>query len=475
MKPINPVSLRFFAFFLLIGSLLAGTAGAITIPTGLPTALNAYIPVNGVTATSSYQIYAYSTPFNAEIGNYLTFNGFSGVVCPTWGESSNSIWINTIVCSPNGMNNGILYIGLQASTSNTYFGNAIANVGEAPQLSPSYAEYDNGANVFTEYCNFASAECSWLSHTTGGGGSIAYSDGAKITNGGSAGGSFEYSTIGVNTIQNIADVFCSDCAFPDFNYYGFAVMIGTLDSGDTYPVPNAGSGYSCAVRNDLGFFLEWNGGNTGGTGGYQNFNGLITCYWSRGNQNEIFNYVSQQTASDTGETKQNAQFGFGAGEQNGGESAFTYIFPYFRIRTAPPSYTMPLITFGSPFTTSSTTSTSTTSTTSTTTTTTSTSTTSTTSTTTTIPYANTPNAGILGIVLSFFRIPLAGVLLLVLAWGLAYMFSRRYFIAFLITSLVSYLEVYIIAISFISIIIAIALTTLTMFIWIYESRQHKRQ
>jgi len=54
---------------------------------------------------------------------------------------------------PNGIPaNGTITIYLQVSSSTALDG---VYTGEAPQLSSTYAQYDNGANVFTNYWNFA--------------------------------------------------------------------------------------------------------------------------------------------------------------------------------------------------------------------------------------------------------------------------------------------------------------------------------
>ncbi|MGC8730255.1 MAG: hypothetical protein ACP5RP_02655 [Candidatus Micrarchaeia archaeon] len=78
----------------------------------------------------------------------------NGTIIPSWLESGNSnrstrtiYWLK--------INNGIpasssiiIYIGFANKTTNLF--NA-QTVGEAPQLSPVYAEYDNGANIFPYY------------------------------------------------------------------------------------------------------------------------------------------------------------------------------------------------------------------------------------------------------------------------------------------------------------------------------------
>ena len=48
-----------------------------------------------------------------------------------------------------------MYLGFAAKTTNLLSNSGTSGIGEAPQLSPTYAEYDDGASVFSFYDNFA--------------------------------------------------------------------------------------------------------------------------------------------------------------------------------------------------------------------------------------------------------------------------------------------------------------------------------
>ncbi|MGC8479198.1 MAG: hypothetical protein ACP5M9_00820 [Candidatus Micrarchaeia archaeon] len=93
----------------------------------------------------------------------------NGTIIPSWleGNVTNEANSNSLYTSTNTIywlriipanaflaanTTNTIYMGF-APTSNSLF-NA-QTTGEAPQLSPSYAEYDNGANVFMNYWNFA--------------------------------------------------------------------------------------------------------------------------------------------------------------------------------------------------------------------------------------------------------------------------------------------------------------------------------
>ena len=92
----------------------------------------------------------------------------NGTIIPSWleGNVTNEANSNSLYTSTNTIywlriipantflaanTTNTIYMGF-ASTSNNLFNTQIT--GEAPQLSPSYAEYDDGANVFINYWNF---------------------------------------------------------------------------------------------------------------------------------------------------------------------------------------------------------------------------------------------------------------------------------------------------------------------------------
>jgi hypothetical protein len=93
--------------------------------------------------------------FSGLAGNVVVYNSISGALMPAWVESGSVIWVNllgnTIAASSSA--NGIYYFGFGSPSTNFLIsGN---NIGEAPQLSPTYAQYDNGNSVFNFYDNFA--------------------------------------------------------------------------------------------------------------------------------------------------------------------------------------------------------------------------------------------------------------------------------------------------------------------------------
>ena len=152
-----------------------GTVAGTSI-SGKPSVLTTYEPITITNTQSS----ATPSPFQQMVnftssdpgfssiatGNFgqnVEFFYYNGTVIPSWLEnytSTNAIWWLKIAAIPSGSSETI-YVGFAPTSTNLF--NTV-NDGEAPQLScpnPSdtascstYAEYDDGVNVFNEYANF---------------------------------------------------------------------------------------------------------------------------------------------------------------------------------------------------------------------------------------------------------------------------------------------------------------------------------
>ena len=147
------------------------------------------ITVASSSATSNAQVMltfnalAYQSYLSGSLQNIYVYNSISGNTIPAWIEgnilneqqttslntaSNVIIWLNdpnaNIISTSADTN---YYIGV-GGTGTDFFvsGN---NIGEAPQLSSSYAEYDNGNSVFNFYDNFSGTTLSskWTVVTSG--------------------------------------------------------------------------------------------------------------------------------------------------------------------------------------------------------------------------------------------------------------------------------------------------------------------
>jgi len=90
----------------------------------------------------------FTTTYNSNPNIYSWYEGqenLNGVTCDVW-------WLNLPNIIPANSNITIyMYVG---NSSANYYQQYYPYVGEAPQLSPTYAEYDNGNYVFNYYWNF---------------------------------------------------------------------------------------------------------------------------------------------------------------------------------------------------------------------------------------------------------------------------------------------------------------------------------
>ena len=180
-----------------------------TTPSTIPSGIQYYVPINLTNSQST------ATPANFQ--QMLTFNALSictpalcaphlnnteffyanGTVIPSWLESgagiTNNYGSNDIASSSNviawvklapsgfipASGSNTIYMGFAANTVNL-FSNTIT--GEAPQLSSTYAEYDDGASVFTNYWNFNGTTLSSpFTSVIGTDGSVSVNNGLSIT------------------------------------------------------------------------------------------------------------------------------------------------------------------------------------------------------------------------------------------------------------------------------------------------------
>jgi hypothetical protein len=160
---------------------------------------------------SSLQAYfnQYGINLNSNLSNMRIL--YNGQYVPAWIESINNdtaiIWMKTPVSIPA---NSSISLSLNAGPSFNFDG---VYWGEAPQLSPTYGQYDNGASVFNYYTNFAgtSLPAGWTSKVGSSGGTVIVNNGVKLnTVGGNSANynasiSYDYTNILPSSKQIIVD------------------------------------------------------------------------------------------------------------------------------------------------------------------------------------------------------------------------------------------------------------------------------
>ena len=161
------------------GNVVENTTGTVagTSIAGKPSVLISYEPLtitntqNTATPSPFQQMVNFTSSdpgwtsmSTSNFGQNVEFFYYNGTVIPSWLEnytSTNAIWWLKIAAISGGSSETV-YVGFAPTTINLF--NTV-NDGEAPQLTcpnPSdtascstYAEYDDGKNVFTQYDNYA--------------------------------------------------------------------------------------------------------------------------------------------------------------------------------------------------------------------------------------------------------------------------------------------------------------------------------
>ena len=327
-----------------------------TVPSAESSLTSYCIPVTiaSSSATSNAQVMltfnalAYQSYLSGSLQNIYVYNSISGNTIPAWIEgnilneqqttslntaSNVIIWLNdpnaNIISTSADTN---YYIGV-GSTSTNFFtsGN---NIGEAPQLSSTYAEYDNGVQVFpTLYENFegTSLPSGWAQYST----YTAWSVNNGIT-AGTGGAGFPQTTAttyGDNALQ-ILDIYGGS---PNGNQ-GMGYLYGCGEnSGVCTPAQVTGWLSPVSVLG-LSAGSDVNGIYTL-TGNYYTGNEIFSTWWQSSSAADFYvNYV--QSGSTITTNLPSAQTSIGLGGNNAPIS-----ITWLRIRIAPPNGVMPATTF----------------------------------------------------------------------------------------------------------------------------------
>jgi len=123
--------------------------------------------------------------YNGSFANF-EFTYENGTVIPAWIESNNSgillIWVKLI--SIQALSFLTIYLDIFSSNDNLLNSTGKVGIGEAPQLSSIYGEYDDGASVFNFYDNFAGTSLNtnkWTNNIANSGGTLTINNGMSYT------------------------------------------------------------------------------------------------------------------------------------------------------------------------------------------------------------------------------------------------------------------------------------------------------
>ncbi len=296
-----------------------------------------------VTVDLSY----YSSFLNADLSNTFFSSDTAGsTVLNSWLESGNTYpftSVNFWVVLPNGIAaNSSTTIYLQVDLANANHFNT-TTTGEAPQLSSTYAEYDDGANVFNFYDNFAgtSLNTSKWSSNLGSGGTITVNNGLTISS------TTNYDTFvqSVNTYSNpqIVESYIT-ASTPTTNYERVAIFTGT-GSTTNENIVSAGYYYSNSYVNGHVWEIGYpSGGDRIST--TTSLSGIVGGVWvASGNEQLFYNYQNIISWTDTSQTFGSTYIGLDVAGVSGGYSA---TFQWVRTRAYPPNGVMPSISTSNP-------------------------------------------------------------------------------------------------------------------------------
>ena len=348
---------------LLIAMPFVNASGCGTLPSSV-SALTLYcIPANIVntqsTATPSgfqqmltFNALNYSSYLSGNLENIYVYNSLSGAQIPAWieGNSLNEqqttslntsanviIWVNlganTISASGSASQ---YYIGIGSTNTNFFLsGN---NIGEAPQLSPTYAEYDDGNNVFTNYWNFAgtSLPSGWTN--MGSATTTTVNNGVSMASGSGSGNDagWYYANYQI-PLNSVIEALYKDTGAGSTRGSSIGIGTGIYGGGirvEDYEItPAAGSAWGPYGIEGYASGYETSVGYTSGT-----LMMLSGAYYSTG-ATIYSNYQSILTESGTATTSDTYP--------NFGVYQDALFIQYMRVRAYPPNGVMPAASFGS--------------------------------------------------------------------------------------------------------------------------------
>lgn len=278
--------------------------------------ITSYIPIQ-ISTTLTNASLTYQQEIVHPTNNHSRYFYSNGTSIYAWIQDNNTTWLRL-----SGEINRTVYL---CSYSTFQLSND-SYMGEAPQLSPTYAEWDNGADVFSLYQNFAGT-------TVPNGWVDAYPSIVNISNG---------LTFWANSTvsNNVASIYAwyNMSIGQTFDFYGY----DTYNGNNTY---NAGAS---ALWFALGGY-----GRIGGTGQYgapsYTPNGILntTGFYSVYLYNSTA-FINKNWITNTTQTYQSTHFTqpeVGSFVQNG--SMAKLFVQYLDVRNSPFAYLIPSYSFGS--------------------------------------------------------------------------------------------------------------------------------
>ena len=279
-------------------------------------------------------IYSNYILYNQSSANF-EFTYANNTIIPAWIESNNSgtltIWLK--LYSIPALSSVTIYIDFASLTTNLLSSSGIAGIGEAPQLSSHYGEYDDGASVFNFYDNFAGTSLSpkWVAN----GASYTVNNGLTYT-----------------PNQNY-DMLVSATSFTSpyiIDYYGEGTA-STGDGGVYFNVQGTGANANSilwAQRGSSGsdaFYVYASGTYTREARWPYSIDGNMHIYTLVDGPNN--NPLIAQTDYSTKESFTSMPSTYNSGPFGPRDFIGTTYWQWVRVRAYPPNGVMPSVSFGS--------------------------------------------------------------------------------------------------------------------------------
>ncbi|MGC8652323.1 MAG: hypothetical protein ACP5UH_03695 [Candidatus Micrarchaeia archaeon] len=292
---------------------------------------------------------SYAQYENSNLGNIRFYQGSTEL--HSWCESGCSstasqavFWVNL----PNGIP------ASSKVTVNMAFEPASMNydgvyAGEAPQLSSTYAQYDDGASVFNNYWNFAGTSLPSGLVTSGSGGTITINNGIHLVE--TTAGDGE--SLGFSTAQSTNNR-VREAAINLYGSSGSDIRDRVNPSLAGTSIGDFGYFSQSSLSNQVEYYFNgWIGTYTptftSATSPLiidsQSYTSSGTCYWDSYNYGSYTSPIYQNSYTFTaGSTYTN---GYAATLDSGGSIESSMYIYWIRIRAYPPNGVMPSVSFGS--------------------------------------------------------------------------------------------------------------------------------
>ena len=304
-----------------------------------------YVPVTITNSQTTATPSTFQTMVTVNSSNYTSYlasnlqnvnwQDGSGNILNSWLESGNSnsstssvYWVKLTTSIPASSSTTI-YLCFYSTTTNNF---NTTTTGEAPTLSGTYGQYDNGANVFSNYWNFAGTTnpAGWTNSL----GSASYNNGVTFSG---QNGAYLYNTTTYSG-DIVIDGQWKVTSQASTTNYGEGAIGLTSTSGITWDTTFGATRLLEDTSPIYGYIVYGTGGPLTNTVPL-NTNVVLTFMGSSSEMNFLGDYVSQKTYASA---IPSSYYLLGA-NCDGGASG---VLQWFRTRVYPPNATMPSSSFG---------------------------------------------------------------------------------------------------------------------------------